>query len=178
MAENLKYDFKSDLAPMGLMYPHLALNENPSTVETYGRFYYLKDAVPNRVVFPEIDYVHQLCPKGWRIPTIQDWEELITDCNAEKEPENLVVGGKSDFNATYLGYADFMVFYAGEGMPVDTVFTFKDTYKKAWFFSANQNTDILRPDLFMVKIERNGPKLWVGWDNLEYYIPVRCVKED
>jgi len=179
MAENLKYDFKSDLVPSRMMYPHLALNFDQSTVETYGRFYYLKDVVVNRVVVlnREIDYVNPICPSGWKIPTIEDWQQLIIDTNAEKEPENLVLGGKSDFNATYMGYADFVVIYKGL-TPVDTIFTFKDTFTKAWFFSANQNTNILRPDLFMVKIERNGPKLWIGWDNLEFYIPVRCVKED
>lgn len=178
MAENLKYDFRSREAPDSMMFPNLPLNEDPGTVETYGRFYYVKDAVPDHSLLPEKDIVHQLCPRGWRIPTRDEWEELIAVTHAEKEPENLVLGGKSDFNATYMGYADYEFIRYPSGMVRDTVFTFRDTFKKAWFFSSTQPVDLLRTDLYMIRIDRNGPEFWQGWQSLKLYVPVRCIKEE
>jgi len=178
MAENLKYDFRSDLAPSKIMFPSIALNEDPSTIETYGRYYYVKDAIVNRVAPDEVDYVHPLCPRSWRIPTKHDWEQLIADTHSDMEPGNLVLGGKSDFNATYMGYVDFTIIWLTMNVPKDTIYNFRDTFKKTWFFSANQHSNIDRVDLFIVQIDRNGPTLWTGWERLSLYIPVRCVKEE
>jgi len=181
MAENLKYDYHkyddshSDMAPLYIMFPSLPLNEDPTTVETFGRFYFVRDAVPDRGGAGETDYVHPLCPRGWSIPTKEDWEQLIADTHADKNPENLILGGNSDFNGTYMGFADYVFVYSG-GMVVDTIFTFRDTFKKAWFFSATKPHDENRADLFMLKIDRNGPALWSGWESLNLYIPVRCIK--
>ena len=177
MAENLRYDFRSELAPFEMMFPSLPLFENPANVETYGRFYFVRDAVPNRTGPDETDYVHPICPSGWSIPTKEEWEQLIADTHTEEEPENLLVGGKSDFNATYMGYVDYYFIYEGyKSGPKDTVFSFKETYQKAWFFSSTQPKDPNRSDLFMFNIDRAGPGFWMGWENLNYYIPVRCIK--
>jgi uncharacterized protein (TIGR02145 family) len=181
MAENLKYNFHKynishlDMAPDNIMFPSLALNEQQSLVETYGRFYYVLDAVPDRSAEGE-DYAHALCPNGWSIPTKEEWEQLIADTHAESQPENLILGGNSDFNATFMGYADYVFVRSSSGQVKDTIFTFRDTFKKAWFFSVSQPKDENRVDLFMVKIDRNGPALWTGWDGLRYYIPVRCIR--
>lgn len=177
MAENLKYDYRTDLAPFYIMFPSIPFNENPATVETYGRFYYVMDAVPNRVGPEVTDYVHPLCPRGWRIPTKEDWELLITDSRADKNPENLALGGNSDFNGTYMGFADYVITWLAPGIPLDTIYTFRDTFKKAWFFSSSQPRDPNRSDLFMVQVDRTGPVLWIGWESLNLYIPVRCIKD-
>jgi hypothetical protein len=86
------------------------------------------------------------------------------------------LGGNSDFNGTYMGYADYVFVRSSSGQVKDTIFTFRDTFKKAWFFSVSQPKDENRVDLFMVKIDRNGPELWTGWESLRYYVPVRCIK--
>lgn len=182
MAENLKYDYHRydryhrDMSPFYLMFPSLPLNENRSLAETYGRFYYVKDAVPDRDAGDE-DYIHPLCPSGWSIPTKEDWEQLITDTHAATEPGNLILGGNSDFNGTYMGYADYVFVFSGTAV-VDTIFTFRDTFTKAWYFSSSQPAYENRSDLFMVKIDRNSPDLWIGWESLNLYIPVRCIKDE
>jgi uncharacterized protein (TIGR02145 family) len=168
MAENLKYDYRSDLAPAYILFPTIPLNENPPDVETYGRFYYVKHAVSNRSA--------PLCPRGWSIPTQQEWEQLISDTHAETEPGNLILGGNSDFNGTYMGYAGY-TFIKYDNVVIDTVYNFRDTFKKAWYFSSTQPENINQIGLFMVKIERDGPVLWTGWEIPDMYAPARCIKD-
>lgn len=142
-----------------------------------GRFYYVMDAFPNRVGGDVTDCVHPLCPRGWRIPTKEDWELLIADSHADKNPENLALGGNSDFNGTYMGFADYGITWLAPGVPLETIYTFRDAFKKAWFFSSSQPRDPNRSDLFMVQVDRTGPALWTGWESLNLYIPVRCIKD-
>ena len=182
MAENLKYDYHeydqhTDLAPKYIMFPSLPLNEDRSKVETYGRFYFVEDAIHHRSLSGDNPYIRPLCPRGWSIPTKEEWEQLIADTHADQNPENLMLSGNSDFNGTYMGYIDYVFIYKGLSV-VDTVFTFRDTFKKAVYFSTTRPADINRADLFMVKVDRNGPQLWTGWDKPSIYAPVRGIKDE
>ncbi len=64
-----------------------AYNEDPAIEAKYGRLYTWDAAV-------------KACPKGWRLPTLQEWEELVTYFGGEDKAGNaLKPGGISGFNA-------------------------------------------------------------------------------
>lgn len=68
-----------------------AYNEDPAMEAKYGRLYTWDAAV-------------KACPKGWRLPTLQDWDELVTFLGGEdKAGEFLKVNGNSGFNAKFAG---------------------------------------------------------------------------
>ena len=53
------------------------------------------------------------CPKEWRLPSLEDWEEMVKALGGEdKAFKYLVIGGTSGFDATFAGYrtlkGDFM----------------------------------------------------------------------
>lgn len=53
------------------------------------------------------------CPAGWKLPSLQEWAEMIDALGGEKLAfSKLVMGGESGFDATFAGYrtlkGDFM----------------------------------------------------------------------
>jgi uncharacterized protein (TIGR02145 family) len=68
-----------------------AYNEDPALEAKYGRLYTWEAAV-------------KACPKGWRLPTLMDWEELTTFLGGEdKAGRALKLSGSSGFNAKLAG---------------------------------------------------------------------------
>jgi uncharacterized protein (TIGR02145 family) len=68
-----------------------AYNEDAELQSKYGRLYTWEAA-------------QKACPKGWHIPTLQEWEEMLDYFGGEdKAGKVLKVGGSSGFNAKLAG---------------------------------------------------------------------------
>lgn len=68
-----------------------AYNEDPALEAKYGRLYTWEAAI-------------KACPKGWRLPSLTDWEELTTFCGGEdKAGKTLKLNGPNCFNAKLAG---------------------------------------------------------------------------
>lgn len=115
MAENLSYLINQNLEDLGCI---------------YGRFYHFSDIV-------------EVCPEGWHIPTVDEWEELFNFLGGRVvaggkmkesgtshwlEPNNLA-SNSSGFSALPAGYKDWYSGYGGRG--IETIFwtsTLSDDY--------------------------------------------------
>lgn len=97
-----------------------AYNEDPAMEAKYGRLYTWEAAV-------------KACPKGWRLPTMQDWEELISYFGGEdKAGKALKLGGMSGFNARLAGVTGVGNFRLLEGYGAFWTSTANDK-DNAWF---------------------------------------------
>jgi uncharacterized protein (TIGR02145 family) len=183
MSENLNYIIPHKLIPDvdlpdGTFHPWLCLFEHSDKCELLGKFYYVPGAINDQGKNVKI------CPPGWRLPTEQDWETLLNNIGGEQNGAELRFGGKFDFNEWYLGYAKYHFVYDSlnpwNPIPKDTLYEFKETYQKAWFFSTTAPYDPqnLRVDMWMMKIDRATLTTWTGWELPNIFVPARCLKDN
>jgi uncharacterized protein (TIGR02145 family) len=181
MSQNLNYQIPDKLLPrmpngrLDLIFPWLCLFEQSKWCDQVGKLYRIGAFVENRA---DPEFI-PLCPEGWRLPSQAEWETLISAIGGEQHGKELRVGGRSDFNALDLGYAEYEVLWKGMA-PYDTIFHFRETFEKAWFFSTTEPFDIndARTDIWMLNVDRATESLWTGYGHTTIYMPVRCIKED
>jgi uncharacterized protein (TIGR02145 family) len=101
------------------------------------------------------------CPKGWRLPTKPDFEDLIKYCkdNYGDVYEALIVGGKSGFNAHIAG-ASYGKFYQAS-----------DTFGMFWSSTPDGNSSSY---LMVVHAIEKDVALMSTIDST--CVSVRCVK--
>ena len=170
MAQNLNYMIPQKLES-GL-YQWICLNEQNHSCDQIGKLYY-----PNVVIVNRADSVFiEICPPGWHIPTLNDWEILINKIGGPENCKELRLGAKYDFNALDLGYARA---YIPDGHS-QVIYQFIDTYKKIWFFSSTEAEDLnnLRIDIWMWNTDRETGETWSGYGMPTYFMPVRCIKDN
>jgi uncharacterized protein (TIGR02145 family) len=46
------------------------------------------------------------CPKGWHVPTLEEWQQLMADLGDDATVERLMEGGKSEFHVVLSGQKD------------------------------------------------------------------------
>lgn len=69
-------------------------NEDPVMEAKYGRLYTFQAAL-------------KACPKGWHLPSLKEWDELLTLLGGEDKAGKLLKeGGGSGFNAKLAGMSD------------------------------------------------------------------------
>ncbi|MCF0216100.1 MAG: hypothetical protein HUK21_06460 [Fibrobacteraceae bacterium] len=89
MAQSLNYDF-----PEAVCYDSL-----PENCEKYGKMYWGMD-------------IDSLCPAGWRLPSINDVEELMKSINDKHEV--LLAGSWRNMNSTKINECGMSIYSAGE----------------------------------------------------------------
>jgi uncharacterized protein (TIGR02145 family) len=171
MSQNLNYIIPEKQRQGVLQF--LCLFEQEIWCDQVGKLYRIGAVVENRA---DNEYC-VVCPTGWRIPTKQDWESLFTAIGGEKNAKELRYGGKFDFNALDLGYANYRFIYNGP-MIIDTVYEFKETFKKSWFFSSSEPYDPnhARVDIWQWGTNREDGQIWTGFSSTDIYMPIRCLK--
>lgn len=80
LAENLRYT----------IYRSWCSNNNQDNCKNFGRTYHF-------------DFVMDAVPKGWHLPTKQEWLDLVGAYSSETLINDLKPGGKSNFNLVYGG---------------------------------------------------------------------------
>lgn len=172
MSENLNYEIPQKKKEGVLQW--LCLFEQSHWCEQVGKIYRIGAVVENR---SDPEYV-PVCPNGWRVPSKEDWENLFSSIGGEQNVKELRYSGKADFNALDLGYGDYY-FILKNGIPVDTIYEFHETFQKAWFLSTSGPYDPnhVRTDIWQWSVDKSGNP-WVGYGSALLYMPVRCVKVD
>jgi len=170
MSQNLNFTIPQKQVEGVLQW--LCLFEQSKWCEDVGKIYRLGAVVENRID----DEMTPVCPSGWRIPSKEDWETLFASVGGEQNAKELRYGGKADFNALDLGYADYEIIWAGFA-PVDTIYHFHEAFQKAWFFSTSGPYDPnhARADIWQWGVDKAG-NTWTGYQTTQLYMPVRCVK--
>jgi len=157
------------------VYQWLCLNEQSKWCDQVGKLYRTAAVVRSEA---DDEYL-TLCPPGWRLPSREDWETLFSGIGGEQNGKDLLFGGKLDFNALCLGYADYHFLSRQDGSIYDTVFVFRQTFELAWFLSGTDLKDPFRADnIWMLSVERATGITWTGFGQADIYMPVRCLKEE
>jgi len=154
MAENLRVTKNRSGHPI-MSYCY---KDDESYCEKYGRLY-TWEVITAKEDTGEHDL--GITPKGWHIPSVAEWEELVkTLGDVEKVAEMIRVGGPSGFNAHLSGGSDFK----GDYLNLD---------KSAMFWSS---TDVNDDQVYRMGIDDKGK--WIKSSVFkEARLHIRCVKD-
>jgi uncharacterized protein (TIGR02145 family) len=161
MGENLKYDMKQ--TGFGSYYPTWCFNDNPAICDVTGRLYYAETIGSS---YSGESETRNICPRGWHLPTVDDWLELLQEVGRETAGTALNYGGSSDFNILMGGYARYLHF--GEF----TEFTPDSLYKVAYFITAPITNSV-----YTLQYRRNDTQVQFRPMTTEGYYSIRCVKD-
>jgi uncharacterized protein (TIGR02145 family) len=172
MAENLNFAIPQKLREGVLQW--LCLFEQGNWCDQVGKLYRVGAVIENRT---DPEFV-EVCPPGWKIPSKEDWEALFQSIGGLDNAKELRTGGKADFNALDMGYGTYR-FLEVNGVIVDTIYEFHETFQRAWFLSTSTPYDPqhLRTDTWQFGIGKDLVP-WVGYDSPQHYLQVRCMKEN
>ncbi len=110
--------------------------------------------------------VRGICPRGWHMPSRQEWETLVNQVGGWDQADKLLPGGNTDFNALYAGY---YTIEASDDFP-------KALNMATFFWSFNKMADIYAPNSWYIGLEKDKKKFVYGWASMDYYHSVRCVR--
>jgi len=161
MGENLNWDMRQ--SGFGDQYPSYCFDENPAICEVTGRLYYAATVASS---YPGDTEVRNLCPRGFHIPTVDDWLELLQEVGRETAGTDLSYGGKYDFNILLGGYA---VYHHYGGF---TEFQPDSLYKVAYLM-----TSPISGMTYALQYKRNDAKVQFREMTADGYYSVRCVKD-
>lgn len=102
-----------------------------------------------------------LCPTGWHIPTLTEWQQLVDFFGPANARARLEVAGDSDFR----------MFYAGQ-RSINHRYEFLNTVSNFWTSTKSSGSNAWMMSFQFDKDE--AFKLNLGWD---YGMSVRCVKD-
>ncbi|MCX6226970.1 MAG: PKD domain-containing protein [Bacteroidia bacterium] len=173
MSQNLNYTIPQKF--VSGIYQWICLFEQQKWCDQVGKLYRVGAFVKSQA---DEEYM-VICPGGWRLPSREDWETLFNSIGGEQNCKELRYGGKYDFNAWDLGYADYYIMKPFPGAKPDTIYRFNQTYQVTWFFSSTDRKDPIKEnDVWMWTVDRANGTPWTGFGLANIYIPIRCVKEE
>ncbi|MDR1813008.1 MAG: hypothetical protein LBQ87_09305 [Candidatus Fibromonas sp.] len=158
MAENLNYDAKGSLC----------FKNNPDNCVKYGRLYDWKTAL-------------KVCPKGWHLPSNEDWDKLLHFIDSNTGSENpyesetagnhlkATSGWKSDGNGT--DNYGFSALPGGSRIYKDD---FGDTGYRGTWWSANKYNERLA---YFLSIYYDSNFAHLGGDYMSFLRSVRCIQD-
>ena len=175
MAENLKYNLNYSTC-------YDSISEN---CEKYGRLYVFQHMNYNLLgrVSESVfiwDSIYTLCPKGWRVPKVSDFEHLREQVQADEFALISKEDGGNDlcgFNLKmageykYRGYYENGNYFYGQGEMTSLYTQTRNDYNAAYIQTFDKEAEMPKPDewefIFDGYIE----------GNIRYMGYVRCVKD-
>ncbi len=142
--ENLRTSITAKDEPL-MAYSYDGYLENS---KVYGKLYKYKDAI-------------RACPTGWRLPTKQEWRELVTFFgNNETAYLKLIQDGESKMELMFAGY-----------MSSDNTYTRLNNMGAYWTITKQQENRVI--SYFIIK---NSTTITETDSDVNYAFSVRCVK--
>ncbi len=163
MGENLNHQPRKKTGPDRSL--TWCFNDNEAICDVAGKLYFAK-TVGTEYIGTSDD--ENICPRGWHLPSREEWTELILEYGFEKGGKELYYGGRSDFNALLGGYAAYYQYGGFEEFQADSL------YKVAYFLTSNINSS----SATTVQIKRNESEIHFREMPAEGYYSVRCVKNN
>jgi uncharacterized protein (TIGR02145 family) len=118
--------------------------------------------------------VKGICPTGWHMPSRKEWEKLIGTIGGWDQVDKLLPGGETDFNALYAGRNEIV------WCPQinEWIEGFKWLDYAGYFWSFNKMSDPNAPNAWSIAIIKGEKKFYPGWDGMNSWFSVRCVKNE
>jgi len=150
MQENFNSEFQS--AKDGKSYDIIktCYNNNIENCNLYGGLYRLSD----------LNIERGLCPSGWRIPKLEDFNQLMEQLD-DDQIAKLMMGGTSEFQITLAGYMD----YSG---------SFKGFEKSTHFWTNDRNPSGVPIAWYFNPEKTINQEVFVG---SKYRFYIRCIKK-
>ena len=104
-----------------------------------------------------------LCPEGWRIPAIDDWQELFTHMGGPDLAAGRIQSDSTTFSVTFGGM-----------MTPGSIEPFHGKGIAAFWWSS---TNVARRTAACVSVEKGNPAILQGGMNENSFLSVRCIKE-
>ena len=118
-----------------------------------------------------------ICPKGWHLPTREEWEILISTIGGYSSASELLIGGSSDFNALYAGWGEKVVrMINGER---ETLWIFHGLGSITYFWSSTP----LKPippgcSHWNIALLKGKDRIYTGYSGNANFLSVRCIKNE
>jgi len=125
--------------------------------QKYGALYTWTDAMGNAIT----EKAKGICPTGWHIPTVAEWQQLYDFYGNENARARLEIGGDSDFRLMYAGQRSLNGRYEYQEAVTSFWTSTKASGDNAWVFSIQKD-------------KNNVFKLNLGQT---YGLSVRCIKD-
>ncbi|TSA35806.1 MAG: hypothetical protein D4R64_09000 [Porphyromonadaceae bacterium] len=114
-------------------------------------------------------YLTNICPPGWRVPSREDWNKLFSNYPADQLYEALMPGGESDFSAILGGM--------GTGSQANTA-EYQGIYRYGYYWSTTKPLGSSSPSVWVITFDKPKRQVLKGYydETLKQY-SVRCVKD-
>ena len=155
MGENLE----TETGPDGTMITSYCFYHDTSFCARYGRLYSWDVAMAGS----KEEQARGICPKGWHIPSDDDWEQLTN-----------ALGGHNDAGKAMSvnGGAGFDVIYAGNYNPITDVFSYINLNAYYW-----SSTSYSEKTAWMRQKGHNMSNINRSTVRKHYCFSIRCVKD-
>lgn len=128
---------------------------------------------------------NKLCPAGWHVPSIGEWEKLIMFLDSEYDPNSMMKmndAGKKmktldswEFAVEATNSSGFSALPAGYRASSDMGGIFSQlSYETNWWSSSQADYD---SHLFYIQIQGTNDAVVISDQNLQYGYSVRCIKD-
>ena len=116
-----------------------------------------------------------ICPNGWHIPTKSEWETLLASLNSNSTTDDLMIGGSSDFNAQFSGYARQKFIKMVNGKPqYEWIFTAMGSMTYFWSSTPLIGSEAISH--WTTTLIRGNPQVSTGYSGNGNFYSVRCIK--
>ncbi len=131
--------------------------DNSNNCDTYGGLYQWDEMMQ----YDTIKFLKGICPEGWHLPTIEEWNTLIDSTGGPFQAgEALKLGGSSGFEALMGGYRNTNGNFSGEG---------SNTY----YWTSDQNNGNLA---YYNMLTQSGSNVQSGYEEKQKGFSVRCLR--
>lgn len=156
MQSNLKYNPTSPSAEWHSGY----YNNNPGMSDRYGALY------PHLATYSDNPAA---CPKGWHVPTLVEWQQLMTDLGQDATVERLMLGGRSEMHVVLSGQKD----YSSTSPSSKDKFSGLGEVANLWTSTNNLTGQAYA--WYIDPIRKQNRAVIVGKN---YWFPIRCIKDE
>jgi len=139
--------------------------------DVYGGLYNVYHATRNDVYGD----VEGICPKGWHMPSKQEWEQMIDYIGGYNQAQKLLLGRETDFNALMGGYG--INKWDSEENCYMMNYKWRDYATYFWSFTPLRG-EIFATSSWNVTLFKDQDKIYPGYSSNEMFFYVRCVKDE
>jgi uncharacterized protein (TIGR02145 family) len=142
----------------------MCFDYKPSICEVTGKLYHAQSI---GTYYTGETEARNLCPRGWHVPSVSEWQVLLQELGWETAGSALAYGGSSDMNVLLGGKAAYYSYGTFEEFEMDSI------YKVAYLMSSDIGMSVSA-----LQLKRNDTKVQFRNMPAKGFYSVRCVKNN